>query len=119
MAVLGLYNYFIFAVLLMVGLYCVLARTNIIKSLIGLSIFQSAVFLLYISMDKIDGGTAPIIQEGVENQIFANPLPQVLILTAIVVGISTTALALAVTVRIKEAYGTIEEDKIQEMDREP
>ncbi len=119
MEVLGLYNYFVFAVLLMIGLYCVLARTNIIKSLIGLSIFQSAVFLLYISMDKIDGGTAPIIQEGVENQIFANPLPQVLILTAIVVGISTTALALAVTVRIKEAYGTIEEDKIQEMDREP
>jgi multicomponent Na+:H+ antiporter subunit C len=118
MAVLGLYNYFIFAVLLMIGLYCILARTNIIKSLIGLTIFQSAVFLLYISMDKIDGGTAPIIQEGVENQIFANPLPQVLILTAIVVGISTTALALAVTVRIKEAYGTIEEDKIQEMDRE-
>jgi multicomponent Na+:H+ antiporter subunit C len=119
MAVLGLYNYFVFAILLMIGLYCVLARTNIIKSLIGLSIFQSAVFLLYISMDKVDGGTAPIIQEGVENQIFANPLPQVLILTAIVVGISTTALALAVTVRIKEAYGTIEEDKIQEMDREP
>ena len=118
MAVLGLYNYFIFAVLLMIGLYCILARTNIIKSLIGLTIFQSAVFLLYISMDKIDGGTAPIFQEGVENQIFANPLPQVLILTAIVVGISTTALALAVTVRIKEAYGTIEEDKIQEMDRE-
>jgi len=117
-AVLGLYNYFVFAVLLMVGLYCVLARTNIIKSIIGLSIFQSAVFLLYISMDKVDGGTAPIIQEGVQNQIFANPLPQVLILTAIVVGISTTALALAVAVRIKEAYGTIEEDKIQEMDRE-
>lgn len=118
MAVLGLYNYFVFAVVLMVGLYCVLARTNIIKSIIGLSMFQSAVFLLYISMDKVDGGTAPIIQEGVENQIFANPLPQVLILTAIVVGISTTALALAVAVRIKEAYGTIEEDKIQEMDSE-
>jgi len=119
MALLGLYNYFVFAVLLMIGLYCVLARTNIVKSLIGLSIFQSAVFLLYISMDKVDGGTAPIIQDGVENQVFANPLPQVLILTAIVVGISTTALALAVAVRIKEAYGTIEEDKIQEMDREP
>ena len=118
MVVLGLYNYFVFAVLLMVGLYCVLARTNIIKSIIGLSIFQSAVFLLYISMDKVDGGTAPIIQEGVEHQVFANPLPQVLILTAIVVGISTTALALAVAVRIEEAYGTIEEDKIQEMDRE-
>lgn len=118
MAILGLYNYFVFAVLLMVGLYCVLARTNIIKSIIGLSIFQSAVFLLYISMDKVDGGTAPIIQDGVENQVFSNPLPQVLILTAIVVGISTTALALAVAVRIEEAYGTIEEDKIQEMDRD-
>ena len=101
MELLGLYNYFIFAVLLMIGLYCILARTNIIKSLIGLTIFQSAVFLLYISMDKIDGGTAPIILEGVENQVFANPLPQVLILTAIVFGISTTALALAFTVRIK------------------
>lgn len=119
MEILGLYNYVVFAVLLMVGLYCILARTNIVKSIIGLSIFQSAVFLLYISMDKVDGGTAPIIQPGAPaDTIYANPLPQVLILTAIVVGISTTALALAVAVRIKEAYGTIEEDKIQEMDRD-
>jgi multicomponent Na+:H+ antiporter subunit C len=119
MEILGMYNYVVFAVLLMVGLYCILARTNIVKSIIGLSIFQSAVFLLYISMDKVDGGTAPIIQPGAPaDAIYANPLPQVLILTAIVVGISTTALALAVAVRIKEAYGTIEEDKIQEMDRE-
>lgn len=119
MELLGLYNYFVFAVLLMVGLYCILARTNIIKSLIGLSVFQGAVFLLYISMDKIDGGTGPIILEGAPaDTIYANPLPQVLILTAIVVGISTTALGLAVAVRIREAYGTIEEDKIQEMDRE-
>ena len=116
MEVLGLYNYFVFAVLLMVGLYCILARTNIIKSLIGLTIFQSAVFLLYISMDKIDGGTAPIIQEGVENQIFANPLPQVLILTAIVVGVSTLALGLAIVVRINERYGTIEEHEILDAD---
>ena len=64
MALLGLYNYFVFAVLLMIGLYCVLARTNIVKSLIGLSIFQGAVFLFYISMDKVDGGTAPIILDG-------------------------------------------------------
>jgi multicomponent Na+:H+ antiporter subunit C len=119
MEFLGLYNYFVFATLLMVGLYCVLSRTNIIKSLIGLSIFQSAVFLLYISMDKVDGGTAPIIpSDAPPDIIYANPLPQVLILTAIVVGISTTALGLAVAVRIREAYGTIEEDKIQEMDRE-
>ena len=119
MQLLGLYNYFVFAALLMIGLYCILARTNIIKSLIGLSMFQSAVFLLYISMDKVDGGTAPIIQPGApDGTIYANPLPQVLILTAIVVGISTTALGLAVAVRIREAYDTIEEDKIQEMDRE-
>lgn len=119
MEVLGLYNYWVFAALLMIGLYCVLAKTNVIKSLIGLSIFQSAVFLLYISMDKVDGGTAPIIQSADTAQtVYANPLPQVLILTAIVVGISTTALGLALAVRIREAYGTIEEDQIQQMDRE-
>jgi multicomponent Na+:H+ antiporter subunit C len=119
MEVLGLYNYFVFAALLLIGLYFILARTNIIKSLIGLSIFQSAVFLLYISMSKIDEGTAPIIQPGSPSDtIYANPLPQVLILTAIVVGISTTALGLAVAVRIREAYGTLEEDRLEEMDRD-
>ena len=90
---------------------------NLIKKLIGLSIFQSAVFLLYITMGKVDGGTAPILQAGVENPVFSNPLPQVLILTAIVVGISTTALGLGIVVRIKEEYGSIEEREIQEIDR--
>ena len=118
-ALLGQFNYWVFAILLTCGLYAVLARTNIIKSLIGLTIFQSAVFLLYISMDKVEGGTAPIILDSAEPVIYSNPLPQVLILTAIVVGISTTALGLAVAVRIREAYGTIEEDKIQDMDRAP
>lgn len=117
MELLGLYHYWVFAVLLMIGFYAVTAKSNLIKKLIGLSIFQSAVFLLYITMGKVDGGTAPILQAGVENPIFSNPLPQVLILTAIVVGISTTALGLSIVVRIKEEYGSIEEGEIQEIDR--
>ena len=117
MGLLGLYHYWVFAVLLMIGFYAVIAKSNLIKKLIGLSIFQSAVFLLYITMGKVDGGTAPILQAGVENPVFSNPLPQVLILTAIVVGISTTALGLGIVVRIKEEYGSIEEREIQEIDR--
>ncbi len=116
MEVLGYFNYWVFAVVLMIGLYAVIARGNLIKKLLGLSIFQSAVFLMYITMDKVEGGTAPIIQPGVTDQLYSNPLPQVLILTAIVVGVSTTALGLAIVVRIKEAYGTIEEEEILEAD---
>jgi len=118
MELLGLYNYWVFVALLMIGFYAVIAKSNLVKKLIGLSIFQAAVFLLYISMDKVEGGTAPIIQAGVVDQVYSNPLPQVLILTAIVVGISTTALGLAIVVRIKEAYGTIEEHEVSAMDRE-
>lgn len=118
MELFGLYNYWVFAIILMIGYYAVIAKGNLIKKLIGLSIFQSAVFLLYITMDKVDGGTAPIIQKDVIGQIFSNPLPQVLILTAIVVGISTTALGLAIVVRIKESYGTIEEQEIQNLDQD-
>ncbi|MCB1661804.1 MAG: cation:proton antiporter subunit C [Pseudomonadales bacterium] len=118
MELFGLYNYWVFAIILMIGYYAVIAKGNLIKKLIGLSIFQSAVFLLYITMDKVDGGTAPIIQKGVIDQVFSNPLPQVLILTAIVVGISTTALGLAIIVRIKESYGTIEEHEIQNLDHD-
>ncbi len=116
MEVLGYYNYWVFAVLLMIGFYAVIARSNLIKKLLGLAIFQSAVFLMYITMNKVEGGTAPIIQKGVVDQIFSNPLPQVLILTAIVVGVSTTALGLAIVVRIKETYGSIEEHEIFEAD---
>ena len=113
---LGYFNYWVFAIVLMVGLYTVIAKTNLVKKLIGLSIFQSAVFLMYITMDKVEGGTAPIIQKGVENQVYSNPLPQVLILTAIVVSVSTLALGLAIAVRVFEAYGTIEEDEILDAD---
>ncbi len=118
MELLGLFNYWVFAILLMIGFYAVIAKPNMVKKLLGLSIFQAAVFLLYITMDKVEGGTAPIIQAGMVDQIYSNPLPQVLILTAIVVGISTTALGLAIIVRIYEAYGSIEEDETQRLDIE-
>jgi multicomponent Na+:H+ antiporter subunit C len=117
MNLLGLFNYWVFAVLLMIGFYAVVARTNLIKKLIGLSLFQAAVFLLYITMGKVTGGTAPILPKGVSDAIYSNPLPQVLILTAIVVGISTTALGLGIIVRIQEEYGSIDEKDIQEIDR--
>ena len=114
--VIGLYNYWIVVVLMMIGFYIVIAHGNLIKKIVGLSIFQTSVFIFYISMAKVDGGTAPILADGIER--YSNPLPHVLILTAIVVGIATTALALALTVRIKEAYGSIEEEHIQEKDNQ-
>jgi len=110
----GHYNYWIVIILMMVGLYTVISRDNLIKKIIGLNIFQVSVFFLYISLGTVEGGAAPIIAEGVE--VYSNPLPHVLILTAIVVGVATTALALALVVRIKEAYGTIEEDEIHNVD---
>jgi len=112
--ILGLYNYWIVIILMMIGFYIVIAHGNLIKKIVGLTIFQTSVFIFYISMAKVDEGTAPILAEGI-NQ-YSNPLPHVLILTAIVVGIATTALALALAVRIKEAYGSIEEKDIQEKD---
>ncbi len=112
---LGLYNYWIVVVLMMLGFYIVIARGNLIKKIIGLNIFQTSVFVLYISMGKVDGGTAPILDA--RFQIYSNPLPHVLILTAIVVGVATTALGLALAVRIREAYGTVEEDELQAQDQ--
>jgi multicomponent Na+:H+ antiporter subunit C len=117
MALLGHFNYWIFVFLMMAGFYTVIARGNLIKKIIGLNIFQTSVFLLYITMGKVTGGTAPIVPEGgSEGVIYSNPIPHVLILTAIVVGVATTALGLALIVRIKEAYGTIEEDEIQDIE---
>ena len=112
----GLYNYWIVIFLMMAGFYIVMSSGNLIKKIIGLNIFQTSVFLLYISMGKIAGGTAPIFADGAAP--YSNPLPHVLILTAIVVGIATTALALGLVVRIKEAYGTIEEGEIHLKDGE-
>ncbi len=111
-----LINYWIAMMLLVTGLYIVIARGNLVKKLVGLSIFQTSVYLIYISPSKILGGTAPIIVPGVE--LYSNPLPHVLILTAIVVGVATLALGLALVVRIHEAYGTIEEDEIHAQDQD-
>ncbi len=116
MEILGHYNYWIVVVLMMTGFYIVIASNNLIKRLVGLSVFQTSVFILYISMGKISGGTAPIVAQGVK--YYSNPLPHVLILTAIVVGIATLALGLALVVRIHETYGTIEEDEIHAQDEE-
>lgn len=158
----GLYNYWIVIFLMMTGFYIVIARENLIKTIIGLNIFQTSVFLLYITMGKVNNGTAPILTrkeaaemshahhgehaaehvddhahaaeemahgvtdvqhevtehaEQVVEKLYSNPIPSVLMLTAIVVGIATTALALALIVRIREDYGTIEEDEILEIDR--
>ena len=110
----NLFNYWVVIVLMMLGLYIVISRGNLIKKLIGLSIFQVSVFLLYLSFGKIEGGTTPILKEGA--LVYSNPLPSVLILTAIVVGIATTALALSLVIRIHNAYGTIEEDDLSALD---
>tara|TARA_B100000925_G_C21928077_1_gene439008 strand:- start:516 stop:905 length:390 start_codon:yes stop_codon:yes gene_type:complete len=109
-ALISHYNYWLIIILMMLGLYVVVSRGNLVKKIVGLNIFQTSVFLLYISLSKVSGGTAPILTGKPES--FSNPLPHVLILTAIVVGISTTALGLALVVRIRESYGTIEEDDI-------
>ncbi len=110
------YNYLITIFLMVAGLYVVIARGNMIKKLVGLSLFQTSVYLLYIAPGKIIGGTAPIIDPAFK--VYSNPLPHVLILTAIVVGVATLALGLAIVVRIHEAYGTIEEDEIFAKDGE-
>ena len=109
--VLGHLNYWLFVILMLTGLYIVVARGNLLKKIVGLNIFQVAVFMLYISMGKVAGGTAPILT-GTAGEAYSNPLPHVLILTAIVVGIATTSLGLALIVRINETYGTIEEDEL-------
>ena len=107
----GSWNYIIVVILMMTGLFMVIARANLVKKMIGLSIFQTSVFIFYISLGKMAGGTAPIL-DGNPDTLYSNPLPHVLILTAIVVGVATTALGLALILRINEAFGSVEEDEI-------
>jgi multicomponent Na+:H+ antiporter subunit C len=114
MRFLELYNYEVAIVLAMIGFYTVISRTNLVKKVAGLNIFQVSVFMLYISMGVVADGTVPILVD--EAAVYSNPLPHVLILTAIVVGVATTALALSLIIRIREAYGTIEEDEIHHQD---
>lgn len=109
----GKYNYWIYIALMMTGFYAMIAKGNLIKKVIGMNIFQTAIFLFYISIAKVKDGTAPILWD--RAVIYDNPLPHVLILTAIVVSVSTTAVALALIIRIYKAYGTMEEDEILNM----
>lgn len=108
------FTYIVTVFLMVAGLYVLIARGNLIKKLIGLSILQTSVYLLYIAPGKLVGGTAPIL--AAQYTLYSNPLPHVLILTAIVVGVATLALGLALAVRIKETYGSIEEDEITAAD---
>tara|TARA_R110002073_G_scaffold21465_2_gene75602 strand:+ start:4337 stop:4768 length:432 start_codon:yes stop_codon:yes gene_type:complete len=126
------FNYIPIILLMMTGLYVVFATGNLVKRLVGLSLFQTSVFLLYITMAKVFGGQPPIIAEthgedhavaaaghgaaAAEAVLYSNPLPHVLILTAIVVGVATLAVGLALVVRIREAYGSIEDDALNTAD---
>ncbi|MGB0342827.1 MAG: cation:proton antiporter subunit C [Parvibaculales bacterium] len=108
------WNYFLVIVLMMLGFYAVIARGNMVKKMVGLNIFQTSVFMLYISMGKVGEGTAPILT-GETSTVYSNPLPHVLILTAIVVGVATTAVGYALIIRIQESFGSIEDDELIEM----
>jgi multicomponent Na+:H+ antiporter subunit C len=114
LGIFALLNYWFVFLLMMIGLYIVIAHENLIKKIVGLNVFQVSVFVFYISIAKIRGGTAPIL--GGDLQIYSNPLPHVLILTAIVVGVATTALGLALVVRVQESFGTIEDDEVRELE---
>lgn len=110
------YNYWIVIVLMALGLFIIKSHGNLIKKLLGLNMFQAAIFVFYISLSKVTGGTAPIADD--RFSVYSNPLPHVLILTAIVVGIATVAVALALVVRIQEAYGSIDETELEPKDHD-
>jgi multicomponent Na+:H+ antiporter subunit C len=114
--IVGLYNYWIVIILMMTGFYMVMVDRNLVKKIIGLNVFQASVFIFYISVGKVADATAPILEPGFTQ--YSNPLPHVLILTAIVVGVATTALGLAFVVRINSAYASIEEDELESLDRD-
>ncbi len=114
--VLHKYHFLAYIMLAAIGFYAMIAKHNFIKKIIGMNIFQSAVFLFYITIGKVQGGTAPIVWD--QAKLYDNPVPHVLILTAIVVSVSTTAVAFALIIRIQRAYGTIEGDQILELRRQ-
>lgn len=136
--VLSHFNYIVVAILMMAGLFVVFSSSNLIKRMVGLAIFQTSTGLFYISLAKVSGGTAPIVVEanspearalasrldpayvaqyGVDGVVYSNPLPHVLILTAIVVGVATLAVGLAIAVRVREAFGSVEAEQIDALSR--
>lgn len=110
------WNHHVVIVLMCLGIYVITARDNLVKKILGLNVFQASVILLYVTMGHVEGGTAPIVQEGGHPGPYANPLPHVLMLTAIVVGVATTAVGLALVVRIQEAFGTIEDGALRDLE---
>lgn len=116
---LGLWHYWAVIILMMIGLHTLIARDNLVKKIMGLSIFQVGVIMFYVAIGKAKGGTAPIVplDSQLGEVVYSSPLPHVLMLTAIVVGISTIALALALIIRIQDAYGTVEEAELNKIDR--
>jgi multicomponent Na+:H+ antiporter subunit C len=118
------YNYWLYVVLMMIGFYAMLAKRNLVKKLLGLNIFQTAIILMFVSAGVKHGAKIPILdkhdalEHGVNVAQIVNPLPHVLMLTAIVVSVSVTGVALAILQRIYRRYGTLEEDEILEKIKE-
>ncbi len=112
-----LWNYWLAIGLMMTGLYVMIARENLVKKVMGLNLFQVSVIAFYVSIAKVEGGTAPILISGADEVLYSNPLPHVLMLTAIVVGVSVTAVSLSLVVRIQGAYGTVDEGEITAIER--
>ena len=111
--------YVAFALLLCIGLYMMIANPNLVKKIIGLNLFQTAIFLLFIASAYVDGGSIPIVPTGgPEGGLYVSPLPHVLVLTAIVVGVSLTAVGLALCIRIYDEYGTLRTDTLRELLRD-
>jgi multicomponent Na+:H+ antiporter subunit C len=113
------YNYWIYISLMMIGLYAMIARNNLVKKIIGMNILQTAIILFYISVGAKKDATLPIIEHGHNESLpavhaadFINPLPHVLMLTAIVVAVATLGVALALALRVYSQYNTLEEDEI-------
>ena len=112
------YNYYATMLLLGIGLYMLVESENLVKKVIGMNIFQTGIFLFFISLAYVDGASAPIVDKGSEVGQHVSPLPHVLILTAIVVGVALTAIALALVIRIYAEYGTLNETTIKELDHD-
>ena len=114
------YNYWIYVVLMMIGFYAMIGKSNLVKKLIGMNIFQTAIILMFISSGVKKGGLIPVLdkqaalEHGVNAALINNPVPHVLMLTAIVVSVSVTGVALALIQRIHRRYGTLEENEILE-----
>lgn len=108
------FNYWIYIILMMIGFYGVIAKQNLVKKIIGLGLFQTGIFLFYVSMGIVNNGTAPVFKNGLNSpDDYSHPLNHAIILTAIVVSVSTMAVALAIIINIHDAYGSIEADELE------